>query len=49
VPAEAKTELKRQGRCRGCGCPWDQFTDGCRNCEARHQMRRLYVERAAAA
>jgi hypothetical protein len=49
LPAEAKTVLKRQGRCRGCACLWDDFTPDCRNCEARHQMRRLYVERAAAA
>lgn len=27
-------------RCKGCGCPWDELTTGCRNCSSRHRNRR---------
>lgn len=46
-PKSKQKVLGRSGYCVGCGVTYDQETEGCKNCEARHGMRRFDARKKA--
>lgn len=40
-----KERKRKAGLCQGCEIPWDQFTPGCMNCEARKAQRDKAISR----
>lgn len=44
---ELVEDEKRQGRCFGCGCHWDDYSEGCRTCHHRRYHRGKTPEQRA--
>lgn len=40
-----KNRKRKAGLCQGCEIPWDQFTPGCMNCDARKAQRDKAISR----
>jgi hypothetical protein len=43
VDYEQKLDTHPGGRCRSCGCKYDDLTIGCKTCKNRHNMRAYYI------